>query len=92
MPWHGTDDFNMTAACEHVGEIERAARLIKERSRYFMKTLVVAGILRVHKQIMIHIIYFVTIMLNSLPATLVFSYLNYPHEIVTQQKLDMNKD
>ena len=57
-----------------------------------MKTLVIAGILNIHKQIMIHMVYFVTIMLNAVPATLGVSKIYSLCEIVTQRKLDMNKD
>ena len=57
-----------------------------------MNTLVIAGILNVHKQIVIHMIYFVTMMLNAVPATLGVSVVYSLHEIVTQCKLDMNKD
>ena len=42
-------DVNTTAACEHVGEIEQAIRLIKERSICVMNTLVIADILNFHK-------------------------------------------
>ena len=38
-------DVNTTAAREHVGEIEQAIRLMKERARCVMKTLVIACIL-----------------------------------------------
>ena len=57
-----------------------------------MKTLVIAGILNFHKHIVIRVVYFVTMMLNAVPATLGVSVVYYLHEIVTQCKLDMNKD
>ena len=85
-------NVNTTAAREHVGEIELALRLIKELDRCVMKTLVITGILNVHKQIVIHMVCFVTMILNNVPATLGVSKVYSPREIVTQQKLDMNKD
>ena len=57
-----------------------------------MKTLVIAGILNFHKHIVIRVVYFVTMMLNAVPATLGFSKVYSPREIVTQRKIDTNKD
>ena len=84
-------DVNTTTAREHVGEIKRAIRIIKEQARYVMKTLVIAGILKFHKQIVIHMVYVVTMMLNAVPSILGVSKLYSPREIVTQRKLDMDK-
>ena len=57
-----------------------------------MKTLVIASILNVHKQIVICMIYVVTMMLNAVPATLGVSEVYSSREIVTQRKINMNKD
>ena len=85
-------DVKTTSAREHVGEIELAIRLIKERARCIMKTLVIAGILNVHNQIVIHMIYFVTMTLNAVPDTLGVSEIYSPRDILTQRRHDMDKD
>ena len=54
-----------------------------------MKTLTVAGIQNLDKQIVICIVYFVTLCMNVLPADLVVSSIYSPHEIVIQHKLDI---
>ena len=55
-----------------------------------MKTLVIAGIINVHKQILIRMI-FLTMMLNAVHATIGVYEVYSPREIVTHQRLDMNK-
>ena len=62
------DDFdrvevNTTAAREHVGEIERGIRLVKERSRCVISDLRVAGFTLLHKMIIVHCVYFVVILI-----------------------------
>ena len=91
------DDFdkvvvNTTAAREHVGEIERAIRHIKDRSRCVISDLRVAGVVYLHKLIVVHCIYFVVMMINSVPAEGGISEIFSPREIVTGRKLDMKKD
>ena len=76
-------DVNTTADRKHVREIEQDIRLIKERAIFFIKTLVIKGILKVHKQIVIHMICFVNMVLNAVRATLGVSKVYYPREIVT---------
>ena len=78
-------DANTTAYRKYVGEIERDIKIIKERSIFFMKTLVIKGILNVHKQIVIHMICFVNMVLNAVRATLGVSKVYYPRKIVTQR-------
>ena len=85
-------DVNTTAARKHVGEIGRTIRLLKERARCVYKTLFVAGIRKLHKQIVICMVYFVTMMLNAVPAKLGISNVHSPREIVTQRQLDFTKD
>ncbi len=58
-------EINTTAAREHVGEIKRFIRTIKERSRALMSDLPY-NILPC--QITIHLVYFAVLWLNSLPA------------------------
>ena len=57
-----------------------------------MKTLAIVGILNVHKQTVIHMIYFVNMMINDVRATLGVSKIYFQREIVTQWKLNMNRD
>ena len=54
----GLIDVNTTAAREHVAEIERGIRLLKERSRCVVKSLPFQYL---PKQIVIHVVYFVCI-------------------------------
>ena len=44
------------------------------------------------KQIMIFMVYFVTMVLNTIPATQGVSKIYSPHEIATHQKLNINKE
>ena len=59
---------NTTAAREHVGEIERVTKFIKERARCVVSDLRVAGFKYLHQLIVVHCIYFVTMMINAVPA------------------------
>ena len=52
-------EVNTTAAREHVGEIERGIRLMKDRSRCVISDLREAGFKYFHKMIVVHCIYFV---------------------------------
>ena len=63
---------NTTAAREHVGEIERMIRVIKERCRCVLGDLRRAGYRFFHKWIIVHCAYFVTMMINALPSPKVF--------------------
>ena len=83
------DDFdliqvNTTAAREHVGEIERGIRVVKERARAVVSTLPYDLL---HKQLVVHLIYFVVTWLNSFPAAQGISEKLSPREIVTQRQL-----
>ena len=85
-------EVNTTAAREHVGEIEREIRLVKERSRCVISDLRVAGFTFLHKMIIVHCVYFVVMMLNAVPDASGISEKYSPREIVTSRKLDMKKD
>jgi hypothetical protein len=61
----GLVDVNTTAAREHVAEIERGIRLLKERARCVVKSLPFQYL---PKQIVIHLVYFVCMMVNAIPA------------------------
>ena len=60
---------NTTAEREHVGEIKRGIRLMKERSRCVISNLREAGFKHFHKMIVVHCIYFLCMMLNATPAS-----------------------
>ena len=54
--WLENVEINTTTARDHVGEIERGIRVVKERGRAIMGVLPFESL---HKQIVIHLIYFV---------------------------------
>jgi len=84
----GLVEVNTSAAREHVGEIERMIRVIKERARGISATLPYSYLPR---QMVIHLIYFVVLCLNSVPSALGISQVHSPREIVTWRGLDFNK-
>ena len=79
----GLVDVNTTAAREHVAEIEGGIRLLKEHSRCFIKSL---PFQYSPKQIVIHMVYFVCMMVNVVPAAEGISQVFSPQEIVTRKK------
>ena len=81
-----------TGAREHVGEIEQLIKFIKERARCVISDLRVAGFNYLHRLIVVHCLYFVTMMTNAVPADGGISEKYSPREIVTGRKLDMKKD
>ena len=83
---------NITTAREHVGEIERAIRHIKDRTRCVVSNLRVAGFQYLHTWIVVHCLYFVVMIINAVLAEGSISTVLSPREIVTQRKLDMEKD
>ena len=85
-------DINNTAAREHVSKIKRAIQYLKQRFQCVVKSLSITGIKLLHKQVVIHMCYFVTMVVNAVPANLGVSQVYSPREIVTQRKLDMKKD
>eukprot|EP00804_Cyclotella_cryptica_P002560 CCRYP_010401-RA/>CCRYP_010401-RA protein AED:0.15 eAED:0.13 QI:0/0/0/0.5/1/1/8/0/1350 len=78
--------INKTAAREHVGEIERGIRSIKERASCtiseFPKDIILP------QKFVIHLVSFVVFWLNATPSTKGISTTLSPREIVTQQKVD----
>ena len=88
----GMVEVNTTAAREHVGEIERGIRFVKERARCVVTSAKRVGIHYLHKQIVIRLVYFVTMCINSVPTTLGVSRKYSPREIVTQNKFDFALD
>lgn len=70
---------------QHVGEIERCIRQVKERCRAFVNTLPYL----MTKIIIVHMVYFNVKMINSIPKQ---SSNQSPREIVTGRKLDYKLD
>ena len=75
-----------------MGEIERLIKFIKERARCVILDLRVAGFKYLHRLIVLHCLYFVTMMINAVPADGGISEKYSPCEIVTGRKLDLKKD
>jgi len=79
-----TVDLNTPAASEHIGEIERRIRLIKERARGIVCTLPYPDL---PQQIVIHLMHFVVMWLNNFPSAT--SGTRYsPREIILRHRLD----
>jgi hypothetical protein len=81
-------EINTTAACKHVGEIERFIRTIKERGRALMSDLPYEFLPR---QVTIHLVYFAVLWLNSLLTAAGVSDKYPPREIVLGRELDFDK-
>jgi hypothetical protein len=81
-------EINTTAAREHVGKIKCFIRTIKECSRALMSDL---PCMPLPCQVVIHLVYFAVIWLNSLPATARVSDKYSPQEIVLGRKLNFEK-
>jgi hypothetical protein len=81
-------EINTTAACKHVGEIKRYIRAAKERSRALV--LNVPFTVLPH-QVLIHLVYFAVLWLNSLPAAAGVSDKYSPHKIVLGREIDFSK-
>ena len=80
--------INTTAANEHVPEIERRIRLIKERGRGILNTLPFKKMPRV---ILIELIYHVVLWLNAFPSKSGISDTLSPRELVLRHRLDFKK-
>jgi hypothetical protein len=81
-------EINTTAARKHVGKIEPFIRTIKERSSALMSDLPYTPLPR---QVVIHLVYFAVLWLNSLQAAAGVSDKYSPREIVLGRKLDFKK-
>jgi hypothetical protein len=81
-------EINTTAAREHIGEIERFIRTIKERSRALMSDLPYTPL---PCQVAIHLVYFAVLWLNSLLAAAGVSDKYSPWEIVLGRKINFKK-
>ena len=85
-------DINISAAREHVGEIERYHKTLKERYRCVLSNMRPIGsnaYQYLHKQIVIRLVYFCIMMLNSVPAAKGISDRFVPREIVTGRRLNL---
>ena len=85
-----TVTINTAAPREHLPEIERAIREIKNRCRAILSTL--PSYDYYHRQIIIHLVYFVVRMINAVPSKVGVSRSLSPSEIVFGRKLDYNID
>jgi len=80
--------LNTTSASEHVGEIERRIRVIKERCRGIICTLSYAQIPRI---MLIYLLHHVVMWLNNFPAANGISDRFSPREILQHNKLDVKR-
>ena len=81
-------EVNTTAAREHVAEIERAIRVIKERCRGILSTLPFKYLPR---RVLIHLVYFAILWLNASPVKNGISEEFSPREIIMRRALDFVK-
>ena len=91
------DDFdkvvvNTSAAREHVGEIERQIRVVKERCRCTNSELREAGYQYYHRMVIIHLVYFVCMFVNGYIHENGISQQYSPREIVLGRAIDFEKD
>ncbi len=77
--------LNTTAACEHVGEIERKIRVIKKRARGTINTLPYK---KLPKMMVIELLHFCVMWMNSFPMKSGISKKWSPRELVSRHKLD----
>ena len=81
-------EINITAAPEHVGEIEHVICTIKERSHGVVSYQLYVVL---PKPMVIHLVYFAVLWLNNKPNILGISQIHLPREIVTKRKIDWEK-
>jgi hypothetical protein len=80
--------MNTPAASEHVGEIERKIRVIKERSRGIICTLPYT---RLPQQMLIHLLHHVVMWLNNFPVAGGVSDRFSPRELILRHSLDVKR-
>ncbi len=81
-------EINTTVARNYVGEIERFIHTIKEHSHALMSDLPYTTL---PCQVVIHLVYFAVLWLNSLPAAAGVSDKYSPREIVLGHKINFEK-
>ncbi|KAL7466255.1 hypothetical protein ACHAXS_006545 [Conticribra weissflogii] len=79
---------NTTSAGEHVGEVERHIRTIKERTQGITNTL---PFRTMPARMMVELIYFCTMWLNAIPNRNGVTQQFSPREIVVRQQVDYKK-
>ena len=77
-------DMNTPAAAEHVAEIERRIRTIKERSRAITCTLPYKAL---PNQILIRLLHFVVMWINNMPSATGISTQYSPRELILRTRL-----
>jgi hypothetical protein len=77
--------LNTRAAYEHIGELERKIRVIKERARGTFKTLPYK---KLPKLMVIELLHFCVMWINSFPVKSGISEKWSPQELVSRHKLD----
>ena len=85
--------IKISAAREHIAEIEQYHRTLKERSLCFLSYMQMLGsnaYHHLHKQIVIRLVYFCIMMINAIPAAKVISERFVPREIFTGKRLNLN--
>jgi hypothetical protein len=80
--------LNTTANDEHVGDIERYIRTVKERVRCIYNTL---PFTLIPYRLIVEMVYFSIFWLNSFPPSDGISTMLSPRALVTGQQLDFNK-
>ncbi len=81
-------NINTTAAKEHVPEIQRRIRVIKERVRALLNTL---PFTRMPQLILIELIYHAVLWINAFPSKSSISETLSPREILLCHKLDFKR-
>jgi hypothetical protein len=81
-------EINTTMVRKHVGKIKRFIRRIKEHSRALVSDL---PYMTLPCQVVIHLVYFTVLWLNSLPAATRVSDKYSPWEIVLGRELNFKK-
>ena len=80
--------LNTTAAAEHVGDIERRIRVIKERCRGIICTLPYTSLPKI---MVVHLLHHVVLWLNNFPVDKGVSSRFSPREIILRHKLDAKR-
>ena len=80
---------NTKIARENAGKIERDTRLVKERYRCVIATL---SLRYYHKMLVVHLVYFICIVMNGVPAAKDILKIFSSHKIVTSRRIDVKKE
>jgi hypothetical protein len=81
-------ELNITAACKYIGKFELFIQMIKECSLALVSDLPYSVLPR---QVVIHLVYFAVLWLNSLPAAVGVSEIYSPRKIILGHELDFTK-